>query len=110
MTRMWLVDTSILCKNHLLGEHKEIHQLVGSLRKRTKLDGFVRNNLIEIRSIKRRHDELVQEMDKRGYKHHSELKDYCTDHLAPAVVEYRINVESSLQDLLNRCHRCGHGG
>jgi len=32
MTRMWLVDPAKMCQQHRLGEHKEIHELVGFIR------------------------------------------------------------------------------
>jgi hypothetical protein len=95
-----------MCKNHLLGEHKEIHQLIGSIKKRHKLDGFVRNNLIEIKSIHNRHFELVKEMSNRGYTHSSPLTDYNLDYLATEIINYRVDKNKSLVDLLNRCESC----
>jgi Pyrimidine dimer DNA glycosylase len=36
--RMWLVDPRLMCSQHLLGEHVELHMLVGSLnRKKTSM-------------------------------------------------------------------------
>jgi hypothetical protein len=32
MTRMWLVNPDDMCQQHRLGEHKEIHDLVGFIR------------------------------------------------------------------------------
>lgn len=106
MTRMWMVNPSILCKNHLLGEHKEIHQLIGSINKRHKLDGFVKNNLIEIKSIHNRHFDLVKEMIKRGYTHKSPTTEFNVSYLTNEVINYRVNKTKSLDDLLCRCKQC----
>ena len=35
---MWMVNPKILCKNHILGEHKELHQCVGILNKKITED------------------------------------------------------------------------
>lgn len=32
MTRMWCVNPHSLCREHLLGEHNELHKLVGGIR------------------------------------------------------------------------------
>lgn len=106
MTRMWLTNPKIMCRNHLLGEHKEIHQLVGSIIKGHKLDGYVKNNCIEITSIQSRHDELVKELLARGYKHHSPLKPFTTEKLPESIKYFKINQQSSLKDLINRCEKC----
>jgi len=111
MTRMWMGDPKTMCKNHLLGEHKEIHQLLGSLKKGFNVDGYVRNNCIEINSIERRHNELVVEMTARGWNHWSpiitqdEIKNLAT-HLKPEVVSYKIDVFSSDLDRFGRCSVC----
>lgn len=113
MTRMWMTDPSIMCRNHLLGEHKEIHQLLGSLRKKYNIQGYINHNCIEITSIKARHDALVNEMKKRGYNHRSpinitqkEINEHLTTHLTKEQINYKIHKQSSLMDLLNRCEKC----
>ena len=106
MTRMWMVNPKIMCRNHLLGEHKEIHQLIGAINKKFKLDGYVKNNCIEITNIRQRHDELVIEMLKRNYNHKSEIKEYDCGYLDEKIVKYKIDKEKSLEDLLCRCKKC----
>lgn len=106
MTRMWMVEPSIMCRNHLLGEHKEIHQLIGTLRMKCKVDGYVKNNLIEVSSMIERHQQLVVEMLNRGYNHNSELKEFKIDYLSDEIKNYKIDKEKSLKDLLCRCENC----
>ena len=31
--RMWMVDPQIMCRQHLLGEHTEMHMFVGTLKR-----------------------------------------------------------------------------
>lgn len=111
MTRMWMGKTDTMCRHHLLGEHKEIHQLLGQLKKGMSVSGYVRNNCIEITSIKRRHEELVNEMIKRGYNHKSpipeqEVIDAFYSHLSLAEKQFKIDVVSSDEDRFNRCVKC----
>ncbi len=101
--RMWLVDPAILCKSHLLGEHRELHALVGIIRSGKSLEGYVRNGLIETDYIQRRHEELVAEMEKRGYNHKSPL-DYSDrdDNLRLG----RVNDVKNVRELWLRCNEC----
>jgi hypothetical protein len=108
--RMWMVDPAIMCRQHLLGEHRELHALYGVFSKRMSWDlsGYIRNNLIEPISLWHRHDELVAEMEARGYNHRSPLPHWWElGHLLP--YEYAkafVNRERSLEILLGRCVEC----
>jgi hypothetical protein len=98
--RMWMVDPRRMCTQHLLGEHVELHMLVGSLRLGKSLDGFVANGLVEVASIRRRHQELVREMTRRGFRHKSPLPAFRARRLG------RVVRRKSLADLLARCKKC----
>lgn len=98
--RMWGVNTKILCRQHLLGEHKELHMLVGCLNKGKNIKGFVNDGLVDTSLIIQRHDELVEEMKARGYNHKSPLEPF------KAVKMGYIDVEYNILDLTDRCDRC----
>ena len=98
--RMWMLPPSIMCRKHLLGEHVEMHMLVGTLLKGISVQGYIDNQLVELEHIRARHDELVEEMTKRGYNHKSPLPDY------PEVSGGVVDREENLRDLANRCHDC----
>ena len=70
---MWMVNPKILCERHLLGEHCEIHMFVGAIKKQLSLNGYVENNLLECASLLERHDDLAEEMTRRGMNHASPL-------------------------------------
>ena len=98
--RMWLVDPRLMCSQHLLGEHVELHMLVGSLNRGKNIAGFLRDGLVELRSIRRRHEELVVEMQRRGFVHKSPL---------PAFGRRRagqVDVTANLKELARRCVDC----
>lgn len=105
--RQWLVNPKILCINHLLGEHLEHHMFLGVIKKQGKLDGYLEKNLIEPLSLKKRHDELASEMLRRDYKHRSELfwDENLLKYLGDKVYK-KIDVSSSLHDLISRCEVC----
>jgi len=110
IVRMWMVDPSKMCRKHLLGEHVEISMFSGSIRKGVSIEGYVRNNLLEVSSLKTRHDEIAVEMKNRSYNHRSaftyEEQKTCLDKVSDGCKIYRIDREKSLYDLLTRCEEC----
>jgi len=101
--RMWNVDPSIMCRSHLLGEHREMHTLLGSLRKGISLRGYITNGLVEVHNVIKRHDALVEEMLKRGYNHKSPIKD---DEYSLLYEAGSVDSENSLKELNKRCPYC----
>ncbi len=74
--RIWDIDPSRLCRNHLLGEHRELHAMwtIITLNKR----GYANHPETlrwrgKLSAMYLRHELLVEEMSKRGYKHSSPL-------------------------------------
>lgn len=75
--RIWDLPPSCLCRNHLLGEHRELHALWSILttnRKGYSQHPETRRWRGKNRALFNRHTALVEEMLKRGYKHHSPLE------------------------------------
>lgn len=99
--RAWMVDPEVLCQQHLLGEHVEMHMFVGSLRKGLSLQGYLDMGLVEPRRIAERHERLVAEMARRGMNHASPLPEYTYD--GPDGV---VDVEHSYLELARRCADC----
>jgi hypothetical protein len=97
---MWQVPTWILCKKHLLGEHGEIHKHRHNFIKKHSMKG--RMGQIEPKSMKSRHDELVEEMLKRGYNHNSPYEQPDISYLP----DMTVNRKESLKLLLTRCKDC----
>lgn len=54
-----------MCRQHLLGEHVEIHMFVGAISRRQSVKGYVQKDLLEVHSLYFRHRELVEEMKRR---------------------------------------------
>jgi len=105
--RMWMVNTSILCRKHLLGEHVETHMFLGTLKRNKSITGYLNNNLFEPKSLKIRHDDLAKEMKKRGMNHKSNFpNNFYINNLTLLEKEVKVNIESSLNDLINRCLDC----
>jgi len=100
--RMWNVDPKYMCRQHLLGEHVEMHMFVGIIIKGTSLEGYIRGGLVEVHNIQKRHDELVVEMLRRGYKHHSPLPDSYKLKLIAGKVDGKWNEV----ELTKRCLGC----
>jgi hypothetical protein len=72
--RMWMVDPKIMCRNHLLEEHAEIHLFVWNIDRQHSVKGYLDKGLLETHNLYARHAELAQELKRRGYHHNSELE------------------------------------
>jgi hypothetical protein len=104
--RMWMVDPIILCKNHLLGEHGEIHKHLWTFLKRHKKDKYIKNNCIEPSAMERRHNALVKEMLRRGYNHKSPYTQPDISYLPWYQQCYKVDRNKSLKELVSRCPEC----
>ena len=75
--RIWDLAPARLCRPHLLGEHRELHAVWAVLTQdRT---GYARHPETlrwkgKLLALYLRHDALVGEMARRGYRHHSPLE------------------------------------
>lgn len=110
MTRMWLgVDPAELCDQHLLGEHKELHQEVGTLRNhphgRAVVEGHVDAGQVVLERIMDRHDALVAEMKRRGMNHDSPLSFDTAEADDELVVDHNDDA-ANRKDLAGRCTDC----
>ncbi|HEX6559239.1 MAG TPA: pyrimidine dimer DNA glycosylase/endonuclease V [Longimicrobiales bacterium] len=74
--RIWDVDPGLLCRQHLLGEHRELHGLWNILV--YNKTGYSRHPetkrwVGKLPALFKRHDALVEEMQRRGYAHRTPL-------------------------------------
>jgi hypothetical protein len=115
MTRMWGVDPKQLCEprpkgnNHLLGEHNELHQAVGTILRhphgRAVIEGRVAPKVdgpdqIDTSLIQERHDKLAKEIIRRGHNHNSPMDFEDEWGLG------NLDIEANKQDLKSRCDYC----
>ena len=74
--RIWDIAPEMLCRQHLLGEHRELHALWSILTKGKK--GYAKHPETlrwcgKLKALYRRHEALVEEITKRKYAHRSPL-------------------------------------
>ena len=74
--RIWDFSPSKLCRNHLLGEHRELHAMWIIITENKQ--GYAHHPETirwreKLNAMYIRHEELVKEMDRRGYNHKSPL-------------------------------------
>jgi hypothetical protein len=74
--RIWDIPPPHLCRKHLLGEHVELHALWAILSENRS--GYRRHPETlrwegKLAALYRRHELLVAEMERRGYRHSSPL-------------------------------------
>ena len=107
MMRMFMLNPKLLCRNHLLGEHSELHKHRHIFEKHHSIAGRISPIvLIEPESMKSRHDELAIEMLARGYNHQSPYEQPDLSHLSDDQRYAKVDLEYNLKDLYNRCSEC----
>ncbi|HWQ45084.1 MAG TPA: pyrimidine dimer DNA glycosylase/endonuclease V [Methanosarcina barkeri] len=74
--RIWDIPPERLCRQHLLGEHRELHALWSIITNNKK--GYAHHPETmrwrgKLKALYLRHEVIVEEMKKRGYKHSTPL-------------------------------------
>lgn len=99
--RIWDVPPSVLCRKHLLGEHRELHALWTILTENKK--GYTHHPETlrwkgKLKALFLRHEAQVEEMHDRGYNHKSNLN----KHLATGSAKQTewVNSISEQKELL----------
>ena len=74
--RIWDIEPKKLCRNHLLGEHRELHAIWSILTKNKK--GYSKHPETlrwknKLAALYFRHTKLIKEMKERGCRHYSNL-------------------------------------
>lgn len=74
--RIWDIPPVKLCRNHLLGEHRELHAIWSIIVHGKK--GYANHPETlrwkgKLSALYLRHERLVEEMADRNYSHHSPL-------------------------------------
>jgi len=102
---MWLVRPRLLCREHLLGEHSELHLLVGTVDNhphgRAIVESYIDDGLVALDLVEHRHEALAREMQSRDYDHDSPLSfdnpyDLCGT----------VDRAKSTRELRRRCDKC----
>ncbi|MEX0761606.1 MAG: pyrimidine dimer DNA glycosylase/endonuclease V [Dehalococcoidia bacterium] len=108
--RIWDVPVEELCRQHLLGEHRELHA-VWSILTNDKT-GYSRHPETmrwkgHLPALAQRHDQQVSEMVRRGYSHKSPLPLAEGPLTMPALID---PVEEQRRMLMSRDCECLPGG
>lgn len=105
--RMWGINPEFLCKKHLIGEHGEIHKHRHNFEKKHKITKRIKPIVqIEPQNMEKRHEQLAEEMLKRGYNHKSPYTLPDLSYLSNEERYAKIDIYNSIEDLSNRCPEC----
>ena len=102
-----MIDTSLLCNQHLKGEHYEIHLHKHNFEKKHSIAKRV-SPIVQIEPLMMeiRHNQLVEEMTIRNMKHNSSYSLPDLSYLPDWQLEVKVDISYNLQDLCNRCEDC----
>ncbi|MDD4331679.1 MAG: pyrimidine dimer DNA glycosylase/endonuclease V [Methanosarcinaceae archaeon] len=106
--RIWDLPPKNLCRQHLLGEHRELHALWIIITQHKKAYSHHPETLRWVGKLKAlylRHEALVKEMKTRGYKHHSPLDPALATGIA-VQDEFVYSYEAQLQTLKEKGCSC----
>lgn len=102
--RIWDISPSKLCRNHLLGEHRELHAIWVVITENKKGYSLHPETLRwhgKLKAMYLRHEKLVDEMIKRGYTHSSPL-DNRKAKGSEIQNEFVDSIENQIQILKNK--------
>jgi len=99
---MWMIDPRLMCRQHLLGEHSEIHKHRHVFVRGYRIEG--RRGQIEPAAMQARHDTLAAEMLRRGYRHQSPFVQPDLSHYD--LTGFTVDREAAAAELARRCPRC----
>lgn len=80
-----------------------MHMFVGSINKGIRMNGYITTGLVDVADLHSRHLALVDEMERRGYKHKSELPSF---EWKPELRGNIIDIPSNEKELKRRCKDC----
>ena len=66
------------------------------------MKGYLEKGLLEVHNLYDRHEELVEEMKRRGYRHCSDVDEKWKSAERLGLIDR----EKNLEELLKRCPRC----
>lgn len=93
-----------LCRQHLLGDHGELHKHRHVFERRYSIAG--RRGQIEPLLMQAWHDALVREMARRGYRHQSPYAQPSLAHLPAEDLFGKVDREATLDRLRTKCTAC----
>ncbi len=107
--RVWDIPPARLCRQHLLGEHSEIHALWSIITQGRR--GFANHPETrrwrgKLKALYDRHEETVREMRRRGYRHDSPLDEGLATGVATQD-EYVDPPDEQIRILRGRKCACG---
>ena len=106
--RIWDVPPERLCRNHLLGEHSELHGVWSIITQDKR--GYAHHPEVlrwkgKLQALYLKHQEIVEEMERRGFNHNSPLdRDLATGSAEQAT--YVDSPEEQLQMLREKGCPC----
>lgn len=108
--RIWDIEPKFLCRNHLLGEHRELHGLWNISTIHKKSGGYSRHPetlrwIGRLKALYLRHEKLVLEMKKRNYVHRSNLDKHLATGLSKQT-KLINSIQEQKQLLLNKKCLC----
>lgn len=76
--RVWDIPCTLLCRNHLLGEHRELHAIHSILVNHKTKSSYYKHPetqrwIGKLGALWLRHQEQAEELYRRGYKHNSPI-------------------------------------
>jgi len=106
--RIWDLAPKKLCREHLLGEHRELHAIWSILTKGKK--GYSKHPETmrwrgRLKALYLRHKALVKELKSRGYRHHSPL-DYALARGAKKQIKYLVKPSEQIKILRKKHCNC----
>lgn len=102
--RQWHVPVDCLCNKHLLGEHVEHHMFRSVILRGNSVEGYIKDGLLWLGTLKSRHDQIAKAIEARGMRHTSFFHPF--DEKQEMFGTVAFSVPENLRELQRRCPEC----
>lgn len=103
---MYMIDPRYMCTEHIFDEHRFIHLIRPRFDKKRRIANLIGLiAMVEPLRMAERHEALVVEMTRRGYKHDSPYVMPDIGYLNSYERSARVNKYASIQKLM-QCPKC----
>jgi len=93
-----------MCRVHLLREHRELHQFRSKLAQKFRIDRY--RGHVEPAALRARHEQLVAEIEARGYQHSTPMRQPGVAYLPDEDRHQQVDRRQAAAELRTLCEDC----
>lgn len=102
--RMWMINPELMCIQHIVGEHGELHKFRHSFVKKHNMNKRMKLKQIFPQLMQVRHDELAKYLKNHNSPYEQPDISYLNNNEIVELTDKILNY--NIEDLCKRCPEC----